>query len=388
MSARRLLLTLSSCLLAASVASAQNVTVQPKDTLWSIAKRAGTDVATLKQLNGLTSDQIRPGLVLELPGGAEQATAAAHTVTVQAGDTLYDIAVAHGVSVSDLIAFNDLDGTLIHPGQVLALDAGDKELEPLTVEIVSRDSLWSIARAYGTTAQELADANGITLAAVLNPGHRLTVPGQYSVGGRDLGGAVPQTITVGPGETLWQLASTHNTTVAAIVSSNGLTSERILAGQTLTIVPGSEVAAARAVTGNVTPVAVAPAAMLWPIVGTITSRYGYRQLRISGSNWHAGLDIDGHTGDPIVAAVPGTVTYSGWMGGYGYVVIVENGNTEYYYAHASELLVNEGDWVDAGTTIALVGSTGNSTGSHLHFEVRMDGDPVDPLPMLEAAAQR
>ncbi len=388
MSARRLLLTLSSCLLAASVASAQNVTVQPKDTLWSIAKRAGTDVATLKQLNGLTSDQIRPGLVLELPGGAEQATAAAHTVTVQAGDTLYDIAVAHGVSVSDLIAFNDLDGTLIHPGQVLALDAGDKELEPLTVEIVSGDSLWSIARAYGTTAQELADANGITLAAVLNPGHRLTVPGQYSVGGRDLGGAVPQTITVGPGETLWQLASTHNTTVAAIVSSNGLTSERILAGQTLTIVPGSEVAAARAVTGNVTPVAVAPAAMLWPIVGTITSRYGYRQLRISGSNWHAGLDIDGHTGDPIVAAVPGTVTYSGWMGGYGYVVIVENGNTEYYYAHASELLVNEGDWVDAGTTVALVGSTGNSTGSHLHFEVRVDGDPVDPLPMLEAAAQR
>ena len=388
MSARRLLLTLSSCLLAASVASAQNVTVQPKDTLWSIAKRAGTDVATLKQLNGLTSDQIRPGLVLELPGGAEQATAAAHTVTVQAGDTLYDIAVAHGVSVSDLIAFNDLDGTLIHPGQVLALDAGDKELEPLTVEIVSGDSLWSIARAYGTTAQELADANGITLATVLNPGHRLTVPGQYSVGGRDLGGAVPQTITVGPGETLWQLASTHNTTVAAIVSSNGLTSERILAGQTLTIVPGSEVAAARAVTGNVTPVAVAPAAMLWPIVGTITSRYGYRQLRISGSNWHAGLDIDGHTGDPIVAAVPGTVTYSGWMGGYGYVVIVENGNTEYYYAHASELLVNEGDWVDAGTTVALVGSTGNSTGSHLHFEVRVDGDPVDPLPMLEAAAQR
>lgn len=387
MSARRLLLTVSLCLLAASVASAQTVTVQPSDTLWSIAKRAGTDVATLKQINGLTSDQIRPGLVLKLPGSQEQVATATSTVTVQAGDTLYDIAVLHGVSVSDIIAFNDLDGTLIHPGQVLVLDAGDKEFEPLTVEIVSGDSLWSIARAYGTTAQALADANGITLAAVLNPGHRLTVPGQYSVGGRDLGGAVPQTITVSPGETLWQLAANHNTTVAAIVSANSLTSERIMAGQTLTIVPGSEVAAARAITGNLTPVAVSPSAMRWPVVGTITSRYGYRQLRISGSNWHAGLDIDGHTGDPIVAAAAGTVTYSGWMGGYGYVVIVENGNTEYYYAHASELLVNEGDWVEAGATIALVGSTGNSTGSHLHFEVRVDGDPVDPLPMLEAAAQ-
>ena len=112
MSARRLLFTLSLCLLAASVASAQTVTVQPSDTLWSIAKRAGIDVATLKQINGLTSDQIRPGLVLKLPGSQEQVATASHTVTVQAGDTLYDIAAAHGVSVSDIIAFNDLDGTL------------------------------------------------------------------------------------------------------------------------------------------------------------------------------------------------------------------------------------------------------------------------------------
>ncbi|HEX7001741.1 MAG TPA: LysM peptidoglycan-binding domain-containing protein [Trueperaceae bacterium] len=389
MSARRCALTLSLCLLAASVASAQSVTVQPRDTLWSIAKRAGTDVATLMQLNELSSDQLRPGQIIKIPGGQEPASEPARTVTVRAGDTLYDIALANGVSVSDLIAFNDLDGTLIHPGQVLALDAGDKELEPLMVEIVSGDSLWSIARSYGTTAQALADANGLTLATVLNPGYKLTIPGQYSAGGRDVGGAVPQTVTVQRGETLWQLASTHNTTVAAIVSANGLKTERILAGQVLTIVPGSEVAAARAVTGNITPVVTAaPTAMRWPLVGTITSRYGYRQLRISGSNWHAGLDIDGNTGDPIVAATSGKVTYSGWMGGYGNLVIVESGSTEYYYGHASQLLVSEGDWVEAGATIALVGSTGNSTGSHLHFEVRVDGDPVDPLPMLEAAAQR
>lgn len=387
MSAGRLLPLVLLCALATSVASAQSVNVQPGDTLWSIAKRAGTDVATLRELNGLTTDNIRPGQVIELPGAAAEPAAPARSVTVQVGDTLYDIALAHGISVSDLIAFNDLDGTLIHPGQVLQLDAGDKELEPLTVEIVRGDSLWSIARAYGTTAQAIADANGITLATVLNPGHRLVVPGQYAAGSRDVGGAVTQTITVQPGQTLWTLAAAHNTTVAAIMSANGLSSERILAGQRLRIVPGNEVAAGRAVTGSVSP-APTVSGLRWPLVGTITSRYGYRSLRISGSNWHAGLDIDGHTGDPIVAAAGGRVKFSGWQGGYGFLVVIEDGDTEYYYAHASELLVNEGDVVAAGDTIALVGSTGNSTGSHLHFEVRVDGEAVDPLPLLEASAER
>lgn len=387
MSAGRLLPLVLLCALATSVASAQSVNVQPGDTLWSIAKRAGTDVATLRELNGLTTDSIRPGQVIELPGAAAEPAAPARSVTVQVGDTLYDIALAHGISVSDLIAFNDLDGTLIHPGQVLQLDAGDKELEPLTVEIVRGDSLWSIARAYGTTAQAIADANGITLATVLNPGHRLVVPGQYAAGSRDVGGAVTQTITVQPGQTLWTLAAAHNTTVAAIMSANGLSSERILAGQRLRIVPGNEVAAGRAVTGSVSP-APTVSGLRWPLVGTITSRYGYRSLRISGSNWHAGLDIDGHTGDPIVAAAGGRVKFSGWQGGYGFLVVIEDGDTEYYYAHASELLVNEGDVVAAGDTIALVGSTGNSTGSHLHFEVRVDGEAVDPLPLLEASAER
>src|SRR5690606_31079907 len=122
--------------------------------------------------------------------------------------------------------------------------------------------------------------------------------------------------------------------------------------------------------------------------GAITSRFGYRTLRIAGSNWHSGLDIDGDTGDPSVAAGAGTVVHSGWQGGYGKLVIIETGNTRHSYAHASELLVSEGAYVQAGTVIALVGSTGNSTGSHLHFEVRIDDTAVDPLPILEASAQR
>lgn len=126
--------------------------------------------------------------------------------------------------------------------------------------------------------------------------------------------------------------------------------------------------------------------MVWPATGIITSRFGWRSLRIGGTNMHYGLDLDGNTGDPIYAATAGVVTFSGWRGGYGNLVIVEADGTEYYYAHASELLVNVGAIVSAGQVIARIGTTGNVTGAHLHFEVRVDGTPVDPLPILEARA--
>lgn len=338
-------------------------------------------------MNDLTGDSIRPGQVLSVPGDEPEveATAAPTTVIVRAGDTLYDIAVANDISVTDLIAFNDLGGTVIHPGQELLLHAGKQPPAPLVVTIQKGDSLWAIAQAYNVSLEALSAANGITGGTVLQPGHQVTVPGRYAADSTDLGGAVPETITVQPGDSLWGLARTHNTTVAAILGANDLRGDRVIAGQQLRILPGAEVQAGRAT--EPLP-AVAQGVMLWPIYGAITSRYGYRQLWISGSNFHSGLDIDGETGDPIHAAVGGVVTFAGWQGGYGYLVVVEDGDTEYYYAHASELLVTEGQWVQAGDLIALIGSTGNSTGSHLHFEIRVSGDPVDPLPILESTAQR
>ncbi|HLR45730.1 MAG TPA: M23 family metallopeptidase, partial [Deinococcales bacterium] len=109
-------------------------------------------------------------------------------------------------------------------------------------------------------------------------------------------------------------------------------------------------------------------------------------LRIGGTNMHYGLDINGDTGDPILSATAGVVTFSGWRGGYGNLVVVEADGVEYYYAHASELLVSVGTIVAPGTLLARIGATGNVTGAHLHFEVRVDGSPVDPLPILEARA--
>lgn len=118
-----------------------------------------------------------------------------------------------------------------------------------------------------------------------------------------------------------------------------------------------------------------------PVRGSITSRYGVRESVRNHS--HTGLDIAAPTGTPIKAAASGTVTYSGTKGGYGNVIIVDHGNgITSYYGHCSKLYKKIGAKVNAGDVIAAVGNTGNSTGSHLHFEIRKDGIYVNPSQYL------
>ncbi|AGA69327.1 metalloendopeptidase-like membrane protein [Desulfitobacterium dichloroeliminans LMG P-21439] len=116
----------------------------------------------------------------------------------------------------------------------------------------------------------------------------------------------------------------------------------------------------------------------WPLQGGLNSYYGYRW-----GSFHTGLDIDGNTGDPFVAAISGTVSAAGWSGGYGNMILIDHGNgVATRYAHASELYVSKGQKVSNGETIGLVGSTGRSTGAHLHFEVITNGDTTNPLSYL------
>jgi murein DD-endopeptidase MepM/ murein hydrolase activator NlpD len=121
-----------------------------------------------------------------------------------------------------------------------------------------------------------------------------------------------------------------------------------------------------------------------PVEGTITSEFGHRTSPTSGApDNHTGLDIAAPGGTPIQAAKDGTVKFAGEQGGYGNLVIIDHGDgTETYYAHASALHVQPGQQVKAGDVVASVGTTGNSTGNHLHFEIRQDGQPVDPRPFL------
>lgn len=119
---------------------------------------------------------------------------------------------------------------------------------------------------------------------------------------------------------------------------------------------------------------------IYPVQGPITSPFGYRVHPITGvTKFHSGLDFGVDYGTRIRAADNGRVIYADWYGGYGNCVIIEHGNgISTLYGHCSELLTKEGAIVGQGTTIALVGSTGMSTGPHLHFEVRQDGTPIDP----------
>ena len=420
------------------LASAQEITVLPGDTLWGLAVRYDTTVDALMNVNGLTSDSLSLGLVLQLPSDP---TAAPTIYLVEEGDTLHDIALAFELSVDELIANNQLAGTVIRPGQELLLEAlpptppepivvvvaaGDTlwdiavahqvtvdaliavnllegvvikpgqelrieveaagEPAPLVIEVASGDTLWDLARAFDTTPNAIAAANSLAIDAVVQPGDQLAIPGRYAGPTTDRGGSVPQTIMVTRGETLWEIARTYDTTVAALMAGNRLRSERITVGQELQVVPGRELVRARPSSAD--PVPAATTALVWPLLGQITSRFGYRQLYSGSSNFHNGIDIDGLTGDAIFAATGGVVTYAAWMGGFGNLVIVTAGETEYYYAHVSELLVYEGEAVEAGQIVARVGSTGRSTGSHLHFEIRVDGTPVDPLPILDSRTSR
>lgn len=122
----------------------------------------------------------------------------------------------------------------------------------------------------------------------------------------------------------------------------------------------------------------------WPVNGSVTSGYGYRVHPIYGTRrLHQGLDISGGSGTPIAAAKGGTVLSAGWRGGYGNAVVISHGDgVTTLYAHQSSMNVTSGQQVSRGDIIGWVGSTGASTGPHLHFEVRINGSAVDPRPYL------
>jgi murein DD-endopeptidase MepM/ murein hydrolase activator NlpD len=127
-----------------------------------------------------------------------------------------------------------------------------------------------------------------------------------------------------------------------------------------------------------------PGSFSWPVTGTITSPFGWRSNPFGGApEFHQGLDIAAPTGTTVTAAAAGTVIMAQWYGGYGnYILIDHGGGYSTGYGHLSAIYVSTGQTVQRGQAIGAVGSTGQSTGPHLHFEVRIAGKPVDPAPRL------
>ena len=144
--------------------------------------------------------------------------------------------------------------------------------------------------------------------------------------------------------------------------------ERIRAAQGLPPAPSGTVAVG----------APSAAGLVWPVNGTITSGFGMRWGRM-----HEGIDIAGAGGTAIAAAAAGTVIVAGWVGGYGNMVVIDHGGgISTGYGHMSSLAVSVGQAVGQGTVVGGMGTTGHSTGVHLHFEVRVNGTAVNPLGYL------
>lgn len=124
---------------------------------------------------------------------------------------------------------------------------------------------------------------------------------------------------------------------------------------------------------------------IWAHLGKINNEYGYRRNPFGGRSYefHSGMDIDGNRGDMIVAPANGIVKKAGWQGGYGYLIELDHGNgLTTRYGHLSRVEVSEGSMIERGQLMGLIGSTGRSTGPHLHYELRLDGKPINPRRFL------
>ena len=169
--------------------------------------------------------------------------------------------------------------------------------------------------------------------------------------------------------------------VAAVAPGEASPAPEETAGGASASESGADVAGFMAFPVVRTPIASA-AGYVWPADGNLTSGFGYRSATVGSKN-HKGIDICAKYDDPIFAAGSGEVVASGWNGAFGYVIeILHDNGHRTLYAHCSSLLLNVGDTVEQGQKIALMGSTGNATAIHVHFELIINGENVDPVPYL------
>jgi murein DD-endopeptidase MepM/ murein hydrolase activator NlpD len=287
---------------------------------------------------------------------------------VASTDDVSEVAVVDSRSelMSDAVAGSDATG-------VAAVTTGAIKKNPIaeiiTYVVREGDTPGAIARRHGISTATLLSANGLSNSGVIRPGQSLKILPVDGV-----------LYTVRKGDALSKIAVKYGTTVSAILDANSLVDPGQVAIGTSLILPGGKLpvvaptssAAPSRLANNLIDVFVpkpsassstSTARLLWPTAVSRITQYFKKN--------HSGLDIAGPTGTAIYASEVGKVVFSGWnSGGYGNMIIVDHGRGLYTrYGHASKLLVKVGQEVTRGEVIALMGSTGRSTGPHLHYEV-------------------
>ena len=238
-----------------------------------------------------------------------------------------------------------------------------------TYKVRQGDTISGIAKKFGlTNISTLISVNDIGNVRQLAAGQKLKIP--------SIDGIV---YTVKKGDSLNSITTKHKISLEQLLDVNELTSETLTTGQQL-FLPGAAMDAAslRNAMGELFRMPIA-AKFRW------SSPYGYRIDPIAGvKSFHTGTDMACPTGTPILAAMSGKVTTTGINRVYGNYVIIDHGNGyQTLYAHMSKIIASKGQWVSQGTRIGLVGSTGYSTGPHLHFTVYKKGKLVDPMTVLK-----
>ncbi|MGY4707138.1 peptidoglycan DD-metalloendopeptidase family protein [Candidatus Bipolaricaulota sp. J31] len=233
--------------------------------------------------------------------------------------------------------------------------------------VLPGDTLASISRRYGVPIEYLQASNGIADPRSLRVGQIIVLP---------KGGVIH---TVKEGQGLHDIAESYGVDEFEIIAANDLDGLP-LPGDKLLIPNPRRIPWLEALKLGWRP----DATFIWPLRGRLTSLFGPRTHPIYGTpDFHTGIDFGVPEGTSVHAAAAGVVSFVGWRGGYGLLVVVDHGNGfTTYYAHLSRALVEAGQFVEQGQVIALSGNTGLSTGPHLHFEIRRYGKPVDPLPWL------
>jgi len=309
--------------------------------------------------------------------------------SAQSGSTglgLVQAALAGGISEED-IEFelaNTLGGNALvaSNGPETSVTGEEKRTRILAYTVREGDTPSTVATRFGVSTNTILWGNGISDGDIIRTGDILIV--------LPVSGVLH---TVKSGDDVSEIAKKYDAKVADILAQNGISEDSGLRVGQKVIVPDGYIAPVRRVVAEepeeepepqATPlptkpdVAPKPATglgFIWPTQGRNVSQY---------FRWgHTGIDIPNKALPPVYAAKEGTVAFSGWLGGYGRLVIVDHGSgTRTYYAHLSKSYVTGGETVGKGTVIGKVGSTGRSTGPHLHFEIRRNGQPVNPLNSL------
>jgi murein DD-endopeptidase MepM/ murein hydrolase activator NlpD len=395
------------------------ITVRRHDTIQSLAKQAHVSVAELARLNHLKKPyRVKTGQQIKLPdqiGAVASRSASGHTVaadderptaptTVAAGrhDTLKSIADKHGVPVETLAKLNHLKKPYrIHRGQKIRLPASPAEERvaeerQTTYRVQGGDTLYSIARRFGTDARTLAELNGMSADERLTVGRRIHLPGgadnKLAAQPNRLAAAAP------PSKPVPYASLSSNPPVAPVP---GLAPPPTSSTAASSAPPVNAPPSATAQATPYRPTAPAPEAtppgdaevaaagkglFLWPVKGDVISRFG----PLTGGQRNDGVDISGAAGDPVLAAAAGEVVYAGnSVPGFGNLVLIRHdGGWVTAYAHLKSLDVKMRQTVTQGQEIGVVGQSGGVAQPQLHFEVRYapstrdKARPIDPMLVL------